>query len=321
MAEFQGTMAGVGDVTTRTNEITPEITANGLRNIRGFDYGILKGAFNEFNLIIIDNNRIEVQSGQAQAYSYDGYRTEISPFNYPNTSGGTKYYFIYLEWDRSVTPNTFKTKDFDNQNSETKTDWVQDDLRNNLTGIFQMPIWLLQVGMNGIAIMSDLRILKNGVNQSQNSTNAINAPNLSQTINDTRIANTAYVRDAINNIQEELVWDGNITSANNPTTGTLVSLIAGKNLKKGDKIRIMAGSGNYYGEYFGGIVDLRDEDTTTTYSGGYSCVSFTSISSTQYSFVGVKPILNNLTQIRIKYHRVGLGVGESIPIWIYKQHN
>lgn len=163
---YKGKISGTGNATTRNNEITADDLAI-LRNyIFGGNYGVLnlKGCnFNAYK----DGNNIVLEKGIMYAYGYFGYLPETItiPFIKPTT---TQYRFIYAEIDRSIIPNTFKIDVKNNQGSSKikPTTFRQDYLSQIRTGVFQLPLWRVELNSEGIADIDglyDVRELKNGI--------------------------------------------------------------------------------------------------------------------------------------------------------------
>lgn len=146
-------ISGTGNPTTRLNEITADDIAT-LRNyIIGFDSGVIKG-FEETATDI----SVTLTSGIMFAYGYVGY--EDTKTFYFNKTSATQYHFIYGEIDRSVIPNTFELKVKNNQGgSEIKpTTFRQDILSQVKTGVFQLPLYRVKLGSDGIeGEVKDLR--------------------------------------------------------------------------------------------------------------------------------------------------------------------
>ena len=109
---------------------------------------------------------ITVDKGIMFAYGYFGILPESIkiPFIKPSA---TQYRIIYAEIDRSVVPNTFKIKVKNNQGSNKikPTTFRQDYLTAIKTGVFQLPLWQVELNNEGIEDVVDVRELKDYIKQ------------------------------------------------------------------------------------------------------------------------------------------------------------
>lgn len=105
----------------------------------------------------LDDVSLVIHEGIMFAYGYCGY--EQAKTFYFNKTAATQYHFIYGEIDRSVIPNTFELKVKNNQGgSEVKpTTFRQDVLSTVKTGVFQLPLYRITLGSDGIEEITDLR--------------------------------------------------------------------------------------------------------------------------------------------------------------------
>lgn len=110
-----------------------------------------------FDVLAQDNTMLKLNKGYIVAYGYIGYE-EPKTFNF-NPTAATQYHFIYGEIDRSVIPNTFELKVKNNQGGKDikPTTFRQDILSTVKTGVFQLPLYRVKLGSNGIEEIKDLR--------------------------------------------------------------------------------------------------------------------------------------------------------------------
>lgn len=160
MSEYKGKISGIGNRATRFNEITADDLAI-LRYYQiGWDYGVVnRQGYNFF--VDTDKHKgtssIEVGKGIMFAYGYVGY-VDNSVFEFIRPAI-PQYHIIYVELDRSKIPNTCTLKVKNNQSSTSiERTFRQDYLDKVRTGIFQLPIWRVKVGSNGIQEVFDLRV-------------------------------------------------------------------------------------------------------------------------------------------------------------------
>lgn len=144
------------------NEITVDDIAI-LRNyIFGWEYGVLNIEGCNFNAKLDGSGSVvTLEKGIMFAYGYFGYLPESIeiPFIKPSA---TQYRFIYAEIDRSTIPNTFIIKVKNNQGSDKikPTTFRQDYLTSIRTGVFELPLWRVELNEMGIVELVDVRDLK-----------------------------------------------------------------------------------------------------------------------------------------------------------------
>ena len=171
MGTYYGKISGIGNPTERINEITADDLAT-LRYFQiGWDYGVIDRQGYNF---IVDTEKhkgtssVEVGKGIMFAYGYVGYvDNSVFEFIRPAIS---QYHIVYVELDRSKIPNTCTLKVKNNQSSTSiERTFRQDYLDKVRTGIFQLPLWRVKVGANGIEEVFDLRkdldLLKRSIKQ------------------------------------------------------------------------------------------------------------------------------------------------------------
>ena len=171
MGEYIGKISGIGDAKTRENEITADDLAV-LRNyIYGWEYGVINRVGWNFDTTVSqDKNNVIVNKGIMFAYGYFGIfpETYTIPFIKPSA---TQYKFIYAEIDRSVVPNTCTLKVKNNQGSDKikPTTFRQDYLSAIRTGVFQLPLWKVKIGSEGIISIEDVRDLRSYIKEAYKS--------------------------------------------------------------------------------------------------------------------------------------------------------
>lgn len=156
--EYEGTISGNGAEETRFNEISSDTLAAVRAWITRYSYGIVSDKYgNSFQCLKDGKSKIIVFPGTAFAYGYFGKseQTEISFLN-PFV---TQYRIVYLEWNKSVVPNTFGVKVLNNYASSRilSTTFRRDVLSFMKTGVFQMPVAIVELGKSGIISVTDLR--------------------------------------------------------------------------------------------------------------------------------------------------------------------
>ena len=161
--EYKGKISGIGNATTRQNEITADDLATYRNFVYGWDYGVINRDNWNFNATQ-DGNNIIVDKGIMFAYGYFGVLLDsiTIPFIKPSA---TQYRIIYAEIDRSIIPNTFMIKVKNNQSSKQikPTTFRQDYLTEIKTGVFQLPLWQVELNATGIVDVIDLRSLRDSI--------------------------------------------------------------------------------------------------------------------------------------------------------------
>lgn len=227
MGTYYGKISGIGNPTERINEITADDLAT-LRYFQiGLDYGVLNREGYNFSIKYeINTSSVEVGKGIMFAYGYLGYIDKcVLEFIRPAIS---QYHIIYVELDRSKIPNICTLKVKNNQSSTSiERTFRQDYLDKVRTGVFQLPLWRVKVGSNGIEEVVDLRKLYDKPKQVQYSINtkrvvgkidsgvtAVTQPNND---NSNKIATTMFVhnatRDYIDNNLIQITLGGELSEA------------------------------------------------------------------------------------------------------------
>ena len=159
-------LAGAGNAEKGINAINPRFQAEALRRIRGRDIGILDNSFYTatsakgvertansnfmWKLSASNVSDIAVGRGMATAYGYDLQSEQTVHLVGTAATTGTKYIFVYLEWDLHNPDEAYGSINlYDNGSSSSWTPVSQDNLITNPTGIYQMPLYRLTVNTAG----------------------------------------------------------------------------------------------------------------------------------------------------------------------------
>lgn len=162
----QITVAAAGNAEENINLINARFQAEALRRLRGKDCGVLDNSFyssanatglsrtanSNFMWPITATNvqNITVGRGMATAYGYDIQSEDDISFTATAPSTGTKYLFIYLEWDLSNPVEAVGSLLIhDNGSSSSWTPPSQDNLITNPIGKYQMILYRLTVNTSG----------------------------------------------------------------------------------------------------------------------------------------------------------------------------
>ena len=150
-----GTVTGNGVSSSRQNEITADLIAEYRNKVFGWEYGVINvnNPFSETH----DETACIIGKGALFAYGYIGYQPAPQTFYFYPTAA-TQYRFIYGEIDRSVVPNTFALKVKNNQGSSVikPTTFRQDVLSTVKTGVFQLPLYMVELNNTGIANITNI---------------------------------------------------------------------------------------------------------------------------------------------------------------------
>ena len=159
-------VAAAGNAEKNINIINARFQAEALRQLRGIDTGVLINSFytadhprgdqrtqnNDFiwKLTASTVSDIAVGRGMATAYGFDIQSEETVHLSAVAPSAGTKYLFVYLEWDFSNPEEASGKIDIrDNGSSSSWTPSRQDNLITNPLGTYQLILYRLQVNTAG----------------------------------------------------------------------------------------------------------------------------------------------------------------------------
>jgi len=156
---------GIGDKSTGKNEIMPSFDAMILNFIIGITGCVLKNEMWEFASQVVDRG-VRIRPGIMQAHGYFAISDSEHQINY-TTPATRQYARIYAEINLAVTPHDFVIKT-SALSSSTSIPLTQDNLRTNPSGIYQMPLWLVQLEANGTIIVTDERPFADKIKQADN---------------------------------------------------------------------------------------------------------------------------------------------------------
>lgn len=159
-------VAAAGNAEKNINIINARFQAEALRQLRGYDTGVLVNSFYSsadptgenrdqnadfmWKLTAEHVNDIAVGRGMATAYGFDIQSEETVHFTATAPSVGTKYLFIYLEWNFGNPNEASGEIDIrDNGSSSRWTPSRRDNLITNPIGSYQMILYRLQVNTSG----------------------------------------------------------------------------------------------------------------------------------------------------------------------------
>lgn len=225
-------VAAAGNAEENINLINARFQAEALRRIRGKDCGVLDNSFYSsgdskglsrtantnfmWKLTASNVQNITVGRGMATAYGFDIQSEADVSFTATAPSAGTKYLFIYLEWDFSNPVEAVGSIEIqDNGSGSSWTPPSQDNLITNPIGKYQMPLYRLAVNTSGTVTgtqdWSALGVLTIGnplrseyAGRSENAdladvaTKALTADTKANGTADTSVATTLFVKNAIN---------------------------------------------------------------------------------------------------------------------------
>ncbi|MCL2599334.1 MAG: hypothetical protein FWD76_05465 [Firmicutes bacterium] len=172
---FELVVMAAGDPLTQTNLISAPITAAVMRNVRGFDVGVLDNSFlsvtstdenyqrtpsDMFTLSGESNLAIQIKAGMATAYGFDLYNDQTRVFSvgeYPALanapSGQINYVFFYLKWDFSNPLMAVATIDVvgnaSNPDFPPPNQFETSNLAEVPTGKYHMPLYRITIDQNG----------------------------------------------------------------------------------------------------------------------------------------------------------------------------
>lgn len=159
------TVAAAGNAEQGKNLINARFMAEALRQLRGYDVGVLDNSFYSatypsgksrtsnankmWKITTSISGDIAIGPGMATAYGYDIQSEGTIHLNAGSAIAG-QYIFVYLEWNLS-NPDLAVGK-IDLYNNGTAASWTpspQDNLINNPAGIYRLPLYRLYKNSNG----------------------------------------------------------------------------------------------------------------------------------------------------------------------------
>lgn len=166
-------MLGMGDSTRDINKVLPEYTAMMTDIAVGYESGIAANYGSKFDYRLIEGGLV-IQSGGCWAFGYAAYNRNDVRINLAASGGGTRYVFIYVEFDLTGSAVNGTTVDaaqlvvFDNGGNSSFS-YQQDNLRTMKTGKYQLPLYRIAVtdaGITGDSIQ-DLRTIREKVKNAE----------------------------------------------------------------------------------------------------------------------------------------------------------
>lgn len=148
-AEYEGNVAGIGNVISRKNEMTGDIVASFRRFCIGQDIAIIKKPGNDFDYSV-EKNTLRITSGMCVIYGYVCWCPEKEFSILPPAV--ENYYCVYIRVDKSVIPNRVEVL---LKNNYTRKDFDENSLRQDVlsatkTGVFELPLYLFKTNNKGI---------------------------------------------------------------------------------------------------------------------------------------------------------------------------
>ena len=156
-------LKGIGDSVTGANEIIPSFDAKIFNFISCTQPCVVANGKDQLILTKIDRGVI-IGSGMAFAYGYFGISDSACQFNYVIPSSQKQYAKIYAEFNLSTVPQSFSIK-MTPQTTTSTISLISDDLTVASSGIFQMPLYLLEIETSGKLNVTDYRLLRKTIGE------------------------------------------------------------------------------------------------------------------------------------------------------------
>jgi hypothetical protein len=231
---------GIGDALTAVNEILPSFDAKIFKYIIQNNIGVIGTETNKFTISTIDRGVI-ISAGMAYAYGYFGMCDSPTQFNFVMPTGSVQYVKVYAEMNLSVTPHKFSVK-VSGQSATNNIPLLQDDISLNPSGVCQIPLFTLQLNTNGTITITDQRVILSKPEYAKEAENyksgggiasalalkaplaspaltgTPTAPTAGQSVNNTQIATTAYVRTAVTDAKNIISGTVSMASGHSATT-------------------------------------------------------------------------------------------------------
>ena len=164
--QVEGVVTGIGNETTRKNEINPDDVAVFLNalfcgNSQKEEEAVGIIGANSFAVTANTDSSITISEGMCIVYGYLARIGETKILF--NISALPQYWVIVAEIDRSVVPNTFSVRALNNQSLPTIGAYTlrKDRLSAIRTGAYQLPLAIVKVDGQTITVISDERVFFN----------------------------------------------------------------------------------------------------------------------------------------------------------------
>lgn len=152
-------LKGIGDKVTGKNEISPLFDAKINKFLVTLNPCVVGSESKKFAISIIDRG-VTIGPGMAFAHGYFGMSDATVQFNYVVPSSKPQYAKVYAEFDLSKTPQAFAIKTTP-QTDSSVINLLQDNLGEIPSGVYQLPLYLLTININGSIGYSDTREIHN----------------------------------------------------------------------------------------------------------------------------------------------------------------
>ena len=168
--KHEGNISGIGNELTRKNEITADGVATFRNYVAGYTKyqnkgGVVNLAGKNFSCTKSESDKftVDLQGGLCFAYGYFAYMDKASITFLPPAV--KQYHIIYVELNRGKIPNAATIMTKNNQSSPRllKNTLRQDELFVVKTGVFQVPLWSIEVTNSGIGEIVDLMDLRDAI--------------------------------------------------------------------------------------------------------------------------------------------------------------
>ena len=180
-------LKGIGDSVTGKNEIVPTFDAKIYNFYSQVVPGVVASEKNKFAISLIDRG-VTIGPGLAHAFGYFGISDAPVTFNFIVPSSQKQYAKVYAEIDLSARPQAFAVK-VTPQSDTSVIELQQDDLGDNTAGVFQVPLYLVEIQTSGTITFTDQRELLDRVayaKHSKESDHALEADHSKQTDSSTK---------------------------------------------------------------------------------------------------------------------------------------
>lgn len=206
-------LKGLGDALTGKNEILPFFDAKILDFIVQTECGVILGEYDHFDNQVLDRG-IKIKPGMMQAKGYFAISDASVIINFVMPRSETQYARIFAEIDLSSNPHNFSIKATSQLNSPNIA-LEQDDITNDVTGVYQMPLYLVQLNTNNTIVVTDQRTTISKVGTVAHADRATLADNATLAANATMATKCNGVVKRYTNVWSPIVENANGEFATN----------------------------------------------------------------------------------------------------------
>ena len=259
-------LKGIGDRASGRNEILPQFDARIMYFLIGNQNGIVNGELNSFAFQSVDRG-VRIRSGFMQAWGYFAMLDTDVQFNFVMPSAAAQFVQIFAEIDLSRVPQVFEIRTTAPSNSNSFSA-VQNNLRTNPHGRFQLWLYTAQLNTNGTITFTDRRTYINKISDAITAENFTTAGGIATRFTGVDTAITSARNDLTASVNGRLPKMTQILGSHSYTMnsanvgGGTVNLISGTSIADGDMLLVNARVTNHGTFGICGLIRVHSSHST-----------------------------------------------------------